>query len=175
MPGAEHEGPAVEESASGWGRVNRRTLIKGAAAAGVVAWAAPVIVESMASPAAAAVTCFNAREENISTTPDCAPGGVGGSACVSTTGTTADGSCSKIHFTHNGDGSWTVSVAAGCTLVQVGAFYGVTNCRCFCPDCGSFGCGACTTNGSCGTSVNIPATDGQHGLSHIDAVACCHS
>src|SRR5262249_20683890 len=34
--------------------VSRRDLIKGAAAAGVVAWTAPIIIDSLSSPAAAA-------------------------------------------------------------------------------------------------------------------------
>jgi hypothetical protein len=41
--------------------VDRRTLIKGAAAAGVIVWTAPMIIDSMASPAAAgtpAAGCF---------------------------------------------------------------------------------------------------------------------
>jgi hypothetical protein len=40
--------------AAGPGSIRRRTLIKGAAAAGVAAWTAPLIVESLVSPAAAA-------------------------------------------------------------------------------------------------------------------------
>src|SRR5947209_2837120 len=53
------------------GGVDRRTLIKRAAAAGAVAWTAPIIVESFASPAAAAsgVVTFTARD-SFSNTAD---------------------------------------------------------------------------------------------------------
>ena len=38
--------------------VTRRQMIRRAAAAGAAAWAAPVTLESLASPATAATTCY---------------------------------------------------------------------------------------------------------------------
>ena len=52
---------------------SRRTIIRRAAAAGVVAWTAPVIVDSLASPAAAATLtgCFRAEFEFIGLSGGC--------------------------------------------------------------------------------------------------------
>jgi hypothetical protein len=55
----------AEDTRSG---LDRRTLIKRAAAAGAVAWTAPVIIDSLASPAAAA-TCATGQPYNLDTTP----------------------------------------------------------------------------------------------------------
>jgi len=49
------------------GSMDRRTVIKAAAVAGVGAWAAPVIVDSMASPAAAASSCASIALTNTFT------------------------------------------------------------------------------------------------------------
>src|SRR6476619_916238 len=56
--------PHITESADSGG-FNRRTMIKRAAAVGAVAWTAPVILDSMASPAAA-VTCGPGACDDVS-------------------------------------------------------------------------------------------------------------
>ncbi len=48
--------PDITESADSRG-LSRRTMIRSAAAAGAVAWTAPVIIDSLSSPAAASSTC----------------------------------------------------------------------------------------------------------------------
>jgi hypothetical protein len=77
--------------------IGRRTLIKRAAAAGAVAWTAPLIIDSLASPAAAvtcATTCFRVTFPADNTPPcnapsvavagDC-PTGTTGAGCTTTT------------------------------------------------------------------------------------------
>jgi hypothetical protein len=67
---------ATSEHDSHGSGIDRRTLIKAAAAAGAGAWVAPVIIDSLASPAAAA-TCgcfvaqFNATSSGQTGYPDC--------------------------------------------------------------------------------------------------------
>ncbi len=164
MTVGQNDEPVFEATPEGKRTLDRRTLIKGAAVAGAVAWTAPVIIDSMASPAAATTTCFNARLENISSAPpgDCAPGGVAGaSSCVTTTSTTPNGTCSGVTFTNNGDGTWTVCVTrAGCYLTSVGSFNGGS---CETP---------CTITGTTTTCCSgIPNAQ----ISHIDVTYCCHS
>src|SRR5689334_5894813 len=48
--------PDITQSASSRG-LDRRTMIKRAAAVGAVAWTAPVMLDSLASPAAALTSC----------------------------------------------------------------------------------------------------------------------
>jgi hypothetical protein len=73
-------GADVSATASG---ITRRTMIRRAAAAGAIAWSAPVIVDSLASPAAAGTLngCYRAEfalsgNSYVRTTPS------EGSGCV---------------------------------------------------------------------------------------------
>jgi hypothetical protein len=86
----ETEGRPEVESGQSRAGVDRRTLIKRAAAAGAVAWSAPVIVDSLASPAAAVSNCTGTS-----------PG----------TFTTADGNMGLVAFTP-GPGVTSVTVQA---------------------------------------------------------------
>ena len=75
---AEDDNLGAERGRNG---LDRRTLIKGAAAAGAAAWTAPVILGSLASPAAAASVPGRCYGFTISST--------GSSTCGSETGSTA--------------------------------------------------------------------------------------
>ena len=106
--------------------VDRRSLIKRAAAAGAVAWAAPVIIESLASPAAAltgptgcTVVCFGTGSGcgfNQNSATCFAQVGCTGATnqaaadCVTVT-PQADGKCD--------DGPVTVSICCGCNGCRI--------------------------------------------------------
>jgi hypothetical protein len=68
-----HSDSRLAEAAAERRGIDRRTLIKGAAVAGAVGWTAPIIIESLTSPAAAITApagCFIERV-NINCHPDC--------------------------------------------------------------------------------------------------------
>ncbi len=69
VPGS-HETDAPATPRSG---LDRRTLLKRAAAAGAVAWTAPIIIDSLASPAAA-TTCNVPFAAAVGTLATTAPG-----------------------------------------------------------------------------------------------------
>jgi hypothetical protein len=116
--------------------IDRRTLIKRAAATGAVAWTAPIIIDSLASPAAAitcASTCFrvtfpadnggNCDLPSVAVAGAC-PTGTTGPGCSTTTdlpaGTTYSGACitppSFCGTTTNFTGPFTLNAAAACAL-----------------------------------------------------------
>ena len=100
--------------------IDRRTLIKRAAVAGAVAWTAPVIIDSFASPAAAQTTgpqgcsqaCFNSscsfNQTSLCNFPGCAAGSnAQAAACLQITGACDEG------------GDTTVTVIGGCTSCTI--------------------------------------------------------
>ena len=136
-------------------RLDRRTLIKGAAAAGAVGWTAPLIIESMTSPAAAVSTCFEARGGgNLGNT--CNTIG-NGNRCMGAPTNTNGCSGHAPTFTNNGGGSWTVCVPSGCTISQLFEFCG----------------GSCQTISCSGTRCCTFTACSS--LSHFDVYYCCSS
>jgi hypothetical protein len=79
-------GTVADEQAESRG-VDRRTVIKRAAAAGAVVWTAPVIIDSLASPAAA-LSCLNCFRVQIEV-PQFAP-------CTTTTGPVDSNTCGTV-------------------------------------------------------------------------------
>lgn len=159
--------------------LSRRDMIKGAAVAGAAAWTAPVIIDSLSSPAAAAScgnrwymklasngTCFNAAPlcNNTSeyltgnNSPD-------NSTCTSNGGyrwVCATNPTQKYRASYVDNGSYyTVTLAAGCTFQSSQTNYTVVGNYDF-----SSGGGHCnavsTTNGA--NTVNVPKQwqDGSH-------------
>jgi hypothetical protein len=128
-----HEGS--EYGTAEGGGFDRRTLIKRAAVAGAVAWTAPVIIDSLSSPAAAttAPRGCNSTEYNINCQPDnnaanaaCAPTGFATctndlpTACiVAPAFGTCDGSPAN--------GSVTFSISPACSCTFTGAAAHATN------------------------------------------------
>jgi hypothetical protein len=89
--------------------IDRRTLIKRAAATGAVAWTAPLIIDSLASPAAA-LTC----------TGSCfliqfGPAGAGAPNCNTTSQAVGTGGQTPCPSLSSSNCSSTISVAAGFT------------------------------------------------------------
>jgi hypothetical protein len=109
--------------------MDRRTLIKGAAVAGVAAWTAPVIIDSLSSPAAAITGprgCFQACYNGICHTdehsqcpaPNCGGNSKAAQACISVTG-----QCT-------GPGTETVQVLGGCDCMITGYILYLTSNTC---------------------------------------------
>jgi len=75
----------MSEQASGQPKkgMDRRTLIKGAAVAGAAAWTAPMIIDSLSSPAAASSTCKIYWVKINGPNGQYAPGGGPGGTCFS--------------------------------------------------------------------------------------------
>ena len=94
--------------------IGRRAMIKRAAVAGAVAWTAPVIVDSVASPAAAGTAPVGANSIQItSSNTNCSPAGYPAanslpSACISPS-------------SYTGAGPVTFSVVGGCSCVFTAA------------------------------------------------------
>jgi hypothetical protein len=100
--------------------IDRRALIRRAVAAGTVAWTAPVLIESLASPAAAATLngCFRAQFNRSGTSfvqvaPDNGAGCVPSTCWNGRTAFTGGVSVSGSDAT-----SWTFSVASGCVFLN---------------------------------------------------------
>jgi hypothetical protein len=159
MTDAQHGDSPSEDSFVGSRGLSRRTLIKGAAAAGAVAWAAPVIIDSVASPAAAATTCFS---EQIVNGGGCQASG--GAPCC--TDGTENCSTSVITFTNNGT-NLVITLHGSCQFSAGGvvAFYG------------NAGSPPCQTISPSGQTVTVPdAQNGTgHTLSHACVTFCCGS
>ena len=99
--------------------VGRRAMIKRAAAAGAVAWTAPLIIDSLASPAAAATyptLCYNAQFNDAcsragAVTNTCAPSG-GWSSLTGYPGTiTTSAACST-------GSTFTLAASDNCVFVN---------------------------------------------------------
>ena len=96
-------------------RVSRRSMIKRSAAAGVVAWTAPVILDSFASPAAAATAATGTNYLKIICTPDnssCLPIGYGVGSVLPT-------GC--ISGTCRGGLATTFTISGGCSCTFTAA------------------------------------------------------
>jgi hypothetical protein len=114
--------------------IDRRTLIKSAAVAGAAAWTAPVIIDSLASPAAAASGCgpgtpnlsYGMIVYRIGSTYYTVK--IAGNTCTSTTATSGDANdalnftCGSLTFTNPG-GTVTVNgtptLAGDCSKITI--------------------------------------------------------
>jgi hypothetical protein len=146
--------------------LSRRDMIKSAAAAGAVAWTAPVIIDSLASPAAAAscpcdqlyVARWQVSGETAPTTCET----TGGDNNCFTTGTFTEGCCPPVTSElHGGVLSWKVTVSAQCEIKGACAKYGeeVLN---IAPEADK-------------RTIFIPVLSGTTHTSHIDVQWCCCS
>ena len=146
----------AEEELEGASVVGRRALIKRAVAAGAVAWTAPLIVDSLASPAAAGTVPLGAHSFTIGrNTANCLPTGypaanVLPSACITPT-------------THGGAGAVTFTVTAGCrcTFTAVKAWRGNGNA---CTD---------TTTALPAMRVSFPRLNGNQSYAGFKFVLTC--
>ena len=129
--------------------IDRRTLIKGAAVAGAVGWTAPMILDSLTSPAAAftgpkgcSIVCFNINcHADHTSAPHCALG----TDCTPNFGAAP---CITISSPCDGSASITISVVGGCTSCHVESWSAHVD-----PDAGQPNNGCFT-----GTGNTIPQT-----------------
>jgi len=135
--------------------LDRRDLIRRAVAAGAVAWTAPVLIDSLASPAAAATLtgCFRAQFERSGTTfvqvaPDNGAGCVPSTCWNNRTAFTGGISVSGSDAT-----TWTFSVPAGCVILNDSAARKDNGNVCVCAT-GGAGTASITFPGS--TPTNAP-------------------
>jgi hypothetical protein len=114
----------MEDQADDEGRVSRRTVIRRAAKVGAVAWTAPLIIDSFASPAAAA-TCaagsFNVVYQGsltqIPPTTACS-GTTGTNTAAANVGLTATGGpIGHVASTTGNSNPVRLSIAGGCSCV----------------------------------------------------------
>jgi hypothetical protein len=102
--------------------IDRRTLIKGAAVAGAAAWSAPIIIDSLSSPAGALTTgpkgcsaaCFNAPPGRATCTPDSTAAACTKPDCLNNTQTAG---CVMMSGDCSGGGSWTATVNPACSCL----------------------------------------------------------
>ena len=88
--GSNIEGPVVD-AGDGPRRLDRRTMIKGAAIAGAAAWTAPIIIDSLVSPAAAASVPGRCYGFTVSSTGASSCGAESGSTAAAPTGCSPTG------------------------------------------------------------------------------------
>jgi hypothetical protein len=113
------------------GGLDRRTMIKRAAAAGAVAWTAPVIIDSLASPAAAFTAPTGCHFATFNS--NCSPNNQG-TPCNNITGCTSlPALAGCLSITCNADGSVDVTNQCGAQCSITGA-QGKTGSTCVPPD-----------------------------------------
>lgn len=166
--------------------LSRRDLIKASAIAGAAAWTAPVIVDSLASPAAAGsgpcVTYYAAKwDSGWANEP------FSGSCNLSDkspfNGHTLNNPSTFPGFTLNaGFGNSSITLPAGCNSFQfVRIHYGNLNAGCSQSGnvCYDVPLTACSPNPPSATSCGCMSSDGNTvyfptgGLSNIHAIWCC--
>jgi hypothetical protein len=117
--------------------IDRRTLIKGAAVAGAVAWTAPVIIDSLSSPAAAATGIHGCTQIRINgscaldsqgATGTCAPL----DTCTGTQDATLLANCVTLPSSCDGTSTVVFTTALkgceSCTFTAATARWGGNNC-----------------------------------------------
>jgi hypothetical protein len=134
------------------GGLDRRTVIKRAAAVGAVAWTAPVIIDSLASPAAAFTAPSGCHFATFNS--NCSPNSQG-TPCNNITGCTAlPDLAGCLSIICGGDGSVTVTNQCGAQCRISGA-QGKSGSTCVPPD-------SCTVAGcSCQGSMGLCTGDTQ--------------
>jgi hypothetical protein len=157
----------ISGARQGGGGIDRRTMIKRAAAAGAVAWTAPVIIGSLTSPAAAQ-TCESIRAARINFTDSgeglgtCVVIPGAGNPTICPEGPSQSGAILSCLTPSEGTTSWTITLPAGCTFIQACATYG-----------GQIHCQLTVS----GNVLVVPKSGsdacGGGGLSHLDINWCC--
>jgi hypothetical protein len=168
--------------------LDRRALIKRAAVTGAIVWTAPVVLDSMVSPAGAfsgtpcsSVTCDTAKPSKTCTwyafriipgSTDCGTIGGGGSTCAAITSALAALAAAGINpeekcppgtkVTSSTSTTVTFTLGPGCNLAVASDFAG--------GDCCDSGPGGGTGGGSC--TFTFGQCNG-HNISHVDAIVCC--
>jgi len=169
-------------------RMHRRDLIKRAGVAGAVVWTAPVILDSLTSPAGAfsgtpcsSVTCNTAKPSKTCTwyafriipgSTDCGDIGGGSSICTDITdalaalaaaGINPSSSCPPgLDITSTTVTNVSFTLGPGCNLAIASVFGG--------GDCCSHGPGGGSGDGSCSWAFGQCA---DHNISHVDVIVCC--
>ena len=126
---------ADTHEAGGGSTIDRRAILKRAAAAGAVAWTAPMIIDSFASPAAAATVapgCYGVRFANGSAT--CTQSAPTGATCApaSYPGSTFPGIVTGSNCNNNVNPTFTIAANISCVFVAGGAeqtLTGTQTCR----------------------------------------------
>jgi len=166
----------VANDDSGRKGMDRRTLIKASAAAGAAAWSAPMIIDSLASPAAAGSapcylfyrTIFNGGPAFVlEGSMTCAPSGYPTTNCnTSGTGTVVVNTTSTITATESASGSpttntVTITITGGtCKIVAYGANCATSNASHIHCLCGSGLNLTSLTVGSCSATSGFLTTCG---------------
>jgi hypothetical protein len=179
--GVEHSGgqPATRAGLS------RREIIKRSAVAGGLVWTAPVVIDSLASPAGALSVCTSTACSTTTPSHSCTWYGfriVANATSCSAFGGNLD-KCPNVDnfwstLTNPSNGFTTVSGCPPGTVITSSSVSNITftlpsNCNVAIGtvfagnDCCYFGAPAA---GSCTTSVGMCA---GHGISHVDVIVCC--
>lgn len=157
--------------------IDRRTLIKGAAVAGAAAWTAPVIIDSLTSPAAAGTpgACVKQYYARINFS-GCADIGAG-NACFTKTGVLGCGASpgGNPTITDPGGSYYLLTLQGGCAFTSTS-------------EVAQFGGGSCRTITSSTSCTSAPASgNGCYSVggqvayviktqfSHVDIEYCCPS
>lgn len=156
--------------------IDRRQMLKRVAAAGAVAWTVPAIQTLNMSKALAQVgspgdVCYTVKLENTCESPSANSNLAQSFGClyafdpdVIVTDTTAG--CSLVSVVKNTNGTWQVTLPAGCYFVAGFSKAGRT-----CVPAQTVG-GDQAANGDTGTIVFPPGT--QNAISHIELTFCCN-
>lgn len=151
-------------------RLSRRNALKRMAVIGGAAWAAPVI-QTLNMPHAAAQTaggsprtvCYCVKWDP-SDSPSCDEGNFQCNVC---TDDSVEGGCSPQRFTvtQNADGTWAVTLNAGCTFLEG---HSVSK-------CGHTYCEPAIPNASDTGATFVPCHTDRHDkdISNIQFVYCC--
>jgi hypothetical protein len=155
------------------GGLSRRDALKRIAVAGGVVWAVPVVQTLNMRSAAAQTTsarteCYCVKWDPSDSNPcDEDPHDV----CDVCPSDVVSGGCAPGHFSvvQNADGTWTVTLAPGCTFLEG---FAVSKCaRDLCEPA------VPNANATAATFFPCPEPDpppnGSHDISHIDFVFCC--
>lgn len=155
--------------------LTRRSAIKRIAVVGGAAWVVPAL-QTLNMPRANAQTaggsprtvCFCVKWDPT----DANPCHEGPGQCNVCTEDSVEGGCSPPQFTvtQNGDGTWTVTLNAGCTFLEGHAV----------SKCGHTLCEPAIPNPSDTGATFLPCEDpspppANHEISHIEFVYCCES
>lgn len=158
-------------SGDGSAGIDRRTLLKGIAKAGAVAWAVPVVHTlnmrvANAQTASPRTECY-CVEWRPSDQPQCGEQPSGRGTCGICPPDTVAGGCAPGHFsvTLGGGGAWVVNMSPGCTFLD-----GVAYSKCSAPAV----CEPAAVGPGATSATFFPCGDsGDHAIHHIEFVFCC--
>lgn len=146
--------------------ISRRTFVKGAAAAGGIAWAAPQILSQPAFAIQCPPTTCPAFYQIQIGDDGCADAGnAQGVECLSAIdpdgGSVQSGGCTKVFSSSWSESGGEITLVAGCAIVEAFTKKGSSS-------GGTLECGALTPTNNCRT-----VTFGEN--SHVELAFCCDS